>query len=482
VGVERFVARALPAMTLVGAFFGAPAVAGVTGDAVSTTASHGAAHRSAPVVAPLHPEPVVRLLAARMYWGSGHPSYPTSAAEKRDLGRTASYFERISRGRQAFHWELTPWVHVAVGRQVMCGAQAGSRRATVAALRRAGYRMGRYNRLMILTEQCHNAYSIGQQPGADSWIRYPDPGMATMVHELGHNLGLGHAYGLICTQQGIRVALGRHCRPVEYGDSWDAMGHSNASYSVPVLQRLGWAGHVVTLDASAGTDGSYRIANLEHPGSRTQGLQIRVSPTLSYWVEYQPTRGPVVGRSIPGVMIRRDVAGAPGVELIDASPGNPSDLSYPDRDLENPALPVGSSLTTPEDIRITTQGTGRTALVRVTFDRAASVPGAPVVADAARLQSGGYLVRWRPPADHGQVVLGYRVTAQPSGVSRYVRGPGAYRTSLTMPAVAGGDSPRFTVQARNQVGWSPLSGPVSATARGGQRPVERQGRSRSDAT
>ena len=70
--------------------------------------------------------------------------------------------------------------------------------AHTAALTKAGYHPRRFNRLMILTEQCNAAVSAAQQPGRVSWIRYRNPGVATLVHELGHNLGLGHAYGVVC--------------------------------------------------------------------------------------------------------------------------------------------------------------------------------------------------------------------------------------------------------------------------------------------
>jgi hypothetical protein len=477
VGVERYVARALPAVMLVGAIFGAPAGASGVGsrdvgsrDVGSTgstdVGSTGVGSTDGRRVLPrLHPPSAVHLLAARVYWGTRHPSYPSTRSESRVLRQTASYFERISHGRQSFRTTLTPWIHVDASRYTICDTQAGSRVATVAALRKAGYRVGRYNRLMILAEQCNNAYSVGQQPGHVSWIRYRDPGPATMVHELGHNLGLSHAYGLICMQDGYRVALGGTCRAIEYGDDWDAMGHSKASYSVPILARLGWAGRVVTVDASTGGDHTFRIADVEHPGSGIQAVRIRVSPTLSYWIEYQPMRSPVVGRSIPGVTIRRDL-GTASMQLIDASPGNPSDLAFPDRDLENPALPVGSSLTTPENVRITTRSAGRSALVRVAVHRRAKVPASPAVDYAARLHHGAYLVRWRAPADHGQVVLGYRVTAQPSGATRYVRSPGRYRTWVRMSAAVSGDAPTFTVEALNQVGWSAVSDPVAGATYG----------------
>jgi hypothetical protein len=281
--------------------------------------------------------------------------------------------------------------------------------------------------------------------------------MATLVHELGHNLGLEHAYGVVCREGGRRVALGGSCQPVEYGDSWDAMGHSTGFFSAPALVRLGWAGRITTVRGS----GTYPLADVEHSGSAPQALRIEAGRT-TYWVEYQPEHSPQVGRTIPGVMIRRQVGDGP-VEIIDASPGNPAGIAFPDRDLTNPALPVGSSLTTPQDIRITTVSTGRHATVRIGFDQPATVPDAPVVTSAVQVE-GGYQVHWSAPADNGQILLGYQVTASPSGVTKYVRSPGGVRTSVVFPLAIGPQT--FTVEALNQDGWSPASPAVAATTYG----------------
>lgn len=408
----------------------------------------------------LHAPAAVHLLAARLYWGDAKPSYPTTERANRELRATADYFERISRGRETFDYTLTPWVHVRASADVMCGAQGQSVRAARTALIRAGYDPTRFNRLMLLTEQCNAAASMAQEPGHVSWIRFRNPGQPTLAHELGHNIGLGHAYGLVCRQNDQRVAVGGSCQSIEYGDDWDAMGHSRASYSVPILARLGWAGRIET----ARSTGTYALADVERPGQALQGLRIPVGGGTSYWVEYQPRHSTQIGRSIPGVMIRKELPSG-RVEIIDASPGNPSGLAFPDRDLTNPALPVGSSLTVHGNIRITTVASGRKATVQVTYDRIAAAPDAPQVSYAAKLK-GGYRIHWTAPNDNGQIVLGYRVTDVVSGSSTYVRSPGAFKTTLKVPARNVGSAPSFSVAAQNQMGWSPTSAPRAPQAFG----------------
>jgi len=407
----------------------------------------------------------IHLLAARLYWGPRHPSSPTASKVYHDLRRVADWYAHVSRGREHVRVKVTPWVRVRASGDAMCNTQGRSIRAANAALRRVGYHPGRFNRVMIFTEQCDAAASAAQLPGRFSWVRFRAPGVPTLVHELGHNLGLEHAYGVICRQQTAdqlvphRVALGRAsqdvaCGKVEYGDSWDAMGHSSGFFSAAALTRLGWAGKIQDVT----TSGTFTVADVEHSGTYDQALRIRAG-TTTYWVEYQPEHSPLVGRTIPGVMIRREVGTGP-VEIVDASPGNPAGIPFPDRDLTNPALPVGSSLTMPEDIRFTTVSTGRRASVQVTFDTPAGVPDAPVVTSAVQTSS-GFDVRWEAPADNGQIVLGYQVTASPSGATTFVSGPAGYRTSAHLP-LGDGQPQTFTVRALNQDGMSLESAALTA--------------------
>ena len=208
----------------------------------------------------------------------------------------------------------------------MCNRLPAAARITSAALTRAGYHPGRFNRLMIFTEQCNAAVSAAQQPGRLSWIRYRNPGAATLIHELGHNLGLGHAYGVVCRADGRRVAFGGTCHSVEYGDSWDAMGHSRASFSVPVLAaaRLGRSGrHRHRPTARSGSPTSSTPATTSRPsGSRWAGRRTGWSTSRSTCTQ--------VGRSIAGVTIRRQV-GDGRVQIVDAAPGNPTGAALPRR-------------------------------------------------------------------------------------------------------------------------------------------------------
>ena len=157
------------------------------------------------------------------------------------------------------------------------------------------------------------------------------------------------------------------------------MGISSRPYSVAVLQRLGWAGKVVTATKS----GTWRLADAEASGSGIQGVRVKVSKRVSYWLEYHTTDeasekqpGTFEVKGTPGLQIRLDT-GRKSLQILDAAPGNPHDsLYFPDPDLANATLPAGSSFTTPQGVRITlvSQDAGG-ATVQVQRNKKASGPG-----------------------------------------------------------------------------------------------------------
>jgi hypothetical protein len=197
---------------------------------------------------------------------------------------------------------------------------------------------------------------------------------------------------------------------------------------------------------------------------------VKVSRTVSYWLEYHTTSvsnakepGSFAITGTPGLQVRLDT-GQRSLRLLDAAPGNPDDfLSFPDPDLVNPTLPVGSSFTTPQRVRITlVSQDDSSAVVRVAFGRRAGVPDAPTLVSAVATGSGGKQARLsiQPGAsDNGQVVLGYLATRYPGGQSTFVASPGGRRTSLTVD-YSGAAAQDWTVRAVNQVGPSAESGRV----------------------
>lgn len=403
-----------------------------------------------------------RVLALRIYWSPKPPSYPDDATMRGLMKDTAKWFADASRGRHHLSSKVTPWLKVGHGYN-NCGLYDPAKRA-IAAAKHRGIGTRGFNRFMIVVPQC-GTNSQGEMPGRLTWIREAKPYPGVLVHELGHNLGLDHANSLICTKSARRVPQAGKCYTQEYGDMWDAMGISSQQYSVPVLRRLGWAGRI----ASATKSDTWNLRDAAHSGRGIQALRVP-SGGSTYWLEYRTdphamtkSPGTFAVTGVPGLQIRLDT-GARSMRILDAAPGNPDEhLTYPDPDLVSPALPEGSSFTTPQKVRITLESqTDTSATVRITRGVAARAPDAPTITSAVSSPTSGEIrLNVQPGKDNGQVVLGYLLTKYPGGKSEYVSSPGGTATTLTMYATNDGAPGQWTARAVNQVGTSHESAKTS---------------------
>jgi M6 family metalloprotease-like protein len=110
------------------------------------------------------------------------------------------------------------------------------------------------------------------------------------AHELGHNLGLGHANTM--TFPGVPLADPATGTIDEYGDILSVMGASQGlgHYDASHKSQLGWltAANVTTITALSGT---YTIAPLEFPSAGPQALRIHYSNSADLWIEYRRNAG-----------------------------------------------------------------------------------------------------------------------------------------------------------------------------------------------
>ncbi|HEY5843337.1 MAG TPA: hypothetical protein VIU87_18105, partial [Mycobacterium sp.] len=182
----------------------------------------------------------------------------------------------------------------------------------------------------------------------------------TLVHMVGHYMGLGHADSIRCTSPTTGpVPLeffkeGERCVTNPNGDPYDPMGSGigpdstpSGVFSAPAQSALGWFG----TDTESGL--FYEMGRLEPPRVSTVEIAALADPfnrphdqrairfedaNSVYWVEYRANVGADAGlRATPGLIVHRELssrtaAGAPLTQLLDMNPSTP---------MTDAGLPVG---------------------------------------------------------------------------------------------------------------------------------------------
>jgi hypothetical protein len=201
-----------------------------------------------------------------------------------------------------------------------------------------------------------------------------------VVHEIGHNFGLGHAGALHCDGG----PLVEPCTTGELADPVDAMsslgkGHFNAFHK----ERLGWLnyGGAPTITTVQGS-GTYQIDALESPGAGSKALKILRSADPAtgyrtwYYVEVRRALGfdsylPDGTNTLAGVLVRMVSEPSATSYLVDMTSGT---SQYQDA-----ALALGQTFTDDQaGLSLTPMSVSDAgASVSVTLAAAACTPAAP---------------------------------------------------------------------------------------------------------
>jgi hypothetical protein len=196
-----------------------------------------------------------------------------------------------------------------------------------AAAAAAGVDVGSYDNFIMAapgTSTCGFA-GVGYMPGTLSFLNgtLHIPRIAT--HELGHNLGFGHAGFLTCKDSaGARVALSNNCSRAEYGDPHSVMGHNYRLFHNWERARQGWQPQDQPVSAS----GRYTLAPVDG-GSGTRILRLPRGNGDFMVLEFRQPNGTFNNYSlsdsaVTGVSVRlgRDFNAYSGTNLLDMSPEN----------------------------------------------------------------------------------------------------------------------------------------------------------------
>lgn len=208
---------------------------------------------------------------------------------------------------------------------------------------------------------------LAMVPGRDIWINgYVD--RSVMAHELGHNLGLGHANTIRCLDSGgTPVVLSNACSEKEYADPYEVMGMGGMQLSAMSRQLIG----VLTPEqhVTVTNNATLTLESASIDGAGIKSIEIPRPGTKDVWfLEARSAAGYDVfgvGDTAPqGVLIRKrteDAMWMTDSQLVDAHPSTTS--------IRDSAFAVGQTLSDPTGgITITvTARTATTATVKITF-------------------------------------------------------------------------------------------------------------------
>lgn len=210
------------------------------------------------------------------------------------MNQVNTYYKEVSYNKATVTYTATNYFTIAAT-NATCDTVVIGQQAAAAALK-AGFNVNNYDRILVAYPQnlsCAFAglATLGGVPSYAFFNGVFDKN--TVVHELGHNLGLYHAHSMSC---GTTV-LGDSCAVEEYGNPIDSMGAGNVvgHFNAYSKDRLGWLEpqNLVTVTDS----GTYNLVPYEGTTTSPQALKIfkGMNPTTGektfYYLEYRQATG-----------------------------------------------------------------------------------------------------------------------------------------------------------------------------------------------
>ena len=208
------------------------------------------------------------ILAILVTWG---PEPVTPAAIRTAVFDDANRFvQNVSFGKASLVGDVTPWLPVREFSNCDPVTISDMGLATLNAAKAAGWDPAKYSRYIFVLPRPPACNFLGFGAANEVWL-FGTASSRIVEHELGHTFGLSHAWSVSCAT----------CRPVEYGDPYDVMGHGPGHFSALEKAAAGWLGSVTTA-----TNGVHRIEQLERSSDVPQALVVHTAID-DYWFDHR---------------------------------------------------------------------------------------------------------------------------------------------------------------------------------------------------
>lgn len=232
------------------------------------------------------------------------------------------FFEKVSYNRMHVTGDVFGWYTIPYVPDGTCSIKKWMDGAKLVA-QQNGVNVGQYTHIVFAFSGGDFEKSGCQYAGEGFLFDVPPrayvftPQTSTIIHELGHTLGMGHANGLDCGQEIIKTNYHSTCTISEYLDPFDFMGIGESvgqrlfSFNAPNRIDMGWL--LPENVRYINTSGTFAIHALETPSTAVQVLKIK-KPDFNtayprtqndyYYIDYNPDVGYDFGKSVDGVMVR----------------------------------------------------------------------------------------------------------------------------------------------------------------------------------
>jgi hypothetical protein len=248
------------------------------------------------------------ILAILVTWG---PQPFAADALRASLFTDADAFVRsASFGKASLVGDVTPWLSVRQFATCDPIDISDMGLAALNAARAAGYDTTKYSRYVFGFPRPPACNFAGYGSGNEVWL-FGTAATPIVTHELGHTFGLAHAWSRAC----------RTCRPIEYGDPYDTMGHGSGDYNASEKALAGW----ISTPQPVATSGDYVIEAIERAATQPQALVV-VTAHNNYWFDHREPVGPDALFASSAIVRGVEVHASPSADDVGSSPYQPGNV------------------------------------------------------------------------------------------------------------------------------------------------------------